>query len=229
MRIVISRRSVRGGCLAAAMAGSLFVGATGCGGDEDNTSKAADEAVTGTQLCGGNAMSADAAKALKVMTGSSRFEASGKKYTVTQAAENLVAEYPITPTDGTEDACLVFTPVGTPEVELKISWRVADEVSTGVPGEEFIALKMGEWAVTSPEKALLQFACTSDKLGQSAGAAHIEIGVQRWGMPKKPDDGNGALKDAYATVAHSFSLAMAKELHCEGNGGLPARPSLDPA
>ncbi|MER7219494.1 MULTISPECIES: hypothetical protein [Streptomyces] len=38
-----------------------------------------------------------------------------------------------------------------------------------------------------------------------------------------------ALKDAYATVAHSFSLAMAKKLRCEKNGGLPAKPVLDPA
>lgn len=211
------------------MAGSLFMGATGCGGDEDKTSKAAHKAVAGTQLCGGNAMSADAAKALKVMTGSSRFEASAEKYTIAQAAENLVAAYPTTPTDGTEDACLVFTPIGTPEVELKISWGLPDEVSEGVPGEEFVALKMGEWATASPESAYLQFGCKSDKLGNSADAAHIEIDVQRWGMPKKPDDEDGALKDAYATVAHSVSLAMAKELHCEGNGGLQAQPALNPA
>ncbi|MGW8982277.1 hypothetical protein ACWGQ9_06445 [Streptomyces parvus] len=34
--------------------------------------------------------------------------------------------------------------------------------------------------------------------------------------------------DAYATVVHSFALAMAKELRCENDGGLEPRPVLDP-
>ncbi|MFI2424329.1 hypothetical protein ACH5A7_09535 [Streptomyces sp. NPDC018955] len=48
-------------------------------------------------------------------------------------------------------------------------------------------------------------------------------------MPTEPEGDVEALKDAYATVAHSFSPAMAEELRCERNGGLPARPALDPA
>ncbi|WP_416518298.1 hypothetical protein [Streptomyces achromogenes] len=48
-------------------------------------------------------------------------------------------------------------------------------------------------------------------------------------MPKPPEGDIKALKNAYATVAHSFSLAMAKELRCEKNGGLPAKPVLIPA
>ncbi|AVV40170.1 hypothetical protein C6376_00770 [Streptomyces sp. P3] len=39
-------------------------------------------------------MSADASRALKVITGSSRFEASAEKYTVTQAATDLVYAFP---------------------------------------------------------------------------------------------------------------------------------------
>ncbi|MFD8913512.1 hypothetical protein [Streptomyces sp. NPDC059575] len=37
------------------------------------------------------------------------------------------------------------------------------------------------------------------------------------------------LKMGDETVAHSFSLVMAEELRCENNGGLPAKPVLDPA
>ncbi|MGJ3561177.1 hypothetical protein ACR6C2_34600 [Streptomyces sp. INA 01156] len=59
--------------------------------------------------------------------------------------------------------------------------------------------------------------------------AHVAIGVERWGMPKEPEGDVEALKDAYATVAHSVSLAMARELRCEKDGGLPERPVLDPA
>lgn len=52
--------------------------------------------------------------------------------------------------------------------------------------------------------------------------------MERW-SPKEPEGDPQKLKDAYATVAHSFSPAMAKELGCESNGGLQARSSLDPA
>lgn len=47
-------------------------------------------------------------------------------------------------------------------------------------------------------------------------------------MPTDPEGAPDALKDAYATVAHSFSLAMAKELGCEDNAGLPETPDLTP-
>ncbi|WP_323145190.1 hypothetical protein [Streptomyces anulatus] len=50
--------------------------------------------------------------------------------------------------------------------------------------------------------------------------------MERW-SPKEPEGDPEKLKDAYATVVHSVSLAMA--LCCENNGGLEARPSLDPA
>ncbi|MFG2129721.1 hypothetical protein ACGFNV_18235 [Streptomyces sp. NPDC048751] len=173
-------------------------------------------------------MSADASKALKVITGSSRFEASAQEYTVAQAAADLVEAFS-NPAVYRGDACRVYTPIGTPDFELRITWRRVDGAPSGTPDPKFTVLKMGEDTVTAADKAYLQFACKSDKLAGSSTAAHIMIGVMRGGMPKDPEGDTKALKDAYATVAHSFSLAMAKELRCEKNGGLPARPVLDPA
>ncbi|MEW2131370.1 hypothetical protein [Streptomyces sp. NPDC005435] len=230
MRTVISRRSVRAGLLSAAVAGSLLLGATGCSGDEDKTGLPKDyKVVAGTQLCGGNSISADASKALKVITGASRFEASSKSYTVAQAASDLALATPDL-TVGREDACRVFTPIGTPHFKLVITWRLADSAPTDSPAApEFTVLKMGDETLAAADKAYVFFACRSDKLVGSSGEAHIVIGVERGGMPKDPQDNVRALKNAYATVAHSFSLAMAKQLRCENNGGLPARPVLDPA
>ncbi|MEU1011957.1 hypothetical protein [Streptomyces sp. NPDC005890] len=229
MRTVISRRSVRRGLLSVATAGSLLLGATGCGGDGDEGEAPKDyKVVAGTRLCGGDALSADASKALKTITGSSRFEASAKKYTVAQAAADLVEAFPISTV--AKDACRVYTPLGTPKFELRITWRLADGAPTDDPAApKFTVLKMGEEALAAADMAYVRFACRSDRLSHSSGVAHIDIGVQRWGMPKPPEGDVKALKDAYATVAHSFSLAMAKELRCEKNGGLPARPVLDPA
>ncbi|POX60806.1 hypothetical protein C3492_25890 [Streptomyces sp. Ru62] len=173
-------------------------------------------------------MSADASRALKVITGSSRFEASAKEYTVAQTAADLVEAFPVPTVE--EDACRVYTPIGTPNFELRITWRLADGAPTDEPAApKFTVLKMGEEALAAADVAYVRFACKSDRLSQSSGAAHIDIGVRRGGMPKPPEGDVEALKDAYATVAHSFSLALAKELRCEKNGGLPAKPVLNPA
>ncbi|OMI86625.1 hypothetical protein BSZ07_28200 [Streptomyces sp. M1013] len=171
-------------------------------------------------------MSPDAAKALKVITGSSRFEASGEKYTVKQAAADLVDAYPLTTLF--EDACRVYTPRDTPDFELRITWDLHDQAPTSTADPDFTVLKMGEETLTAPDKAIITFACQSHKLGNSDGV-HIAIAVRRDGMPYPPEGDTEALKDAYATVAHSFALAMAKELGCKNNGGLPAKPVLDPA
>lgn len=228
MRTVISRRSVRRGFLAAAMAGSLSLVAMACSGDgKDGTSKDY-KVVTGTQLCGGHAISADASKALKVITGSSRFEASAKNYTVTQAATDLAESF-WDPRVYRGDACRVYTPRGTPDFDLRITWRRNDDAPTAAPDPKFTVLKMGERTLAAADMAHVQFACKSDKLAGAPSVAHIDIGVEHWATPSEPEGNIKALKNAYATVAHSFSLAMAKELRCDKNGGLPTKPVLEPA
>ncbi|MFF9580518.1 hypothetical protein [Streptomyces achromogenes] len=210
------------------MIGTLFLGAAGCGGDGDDDHLPKDyKVVAGTQLCGGDAVSADAAKALKVITGSSRFEASGEEYSVAQAATEIAGAFPA-PTLS-KDLCRVYTPIGTPEFELRITWRLEEGTPTGTPDPDFTVLKMGERAVAGEDNAYVFFACRSPRLVELAGPAHISINVRRWGMPKPPEADIKALKNAYATVAHSFSLAMAEKLQCEKNGGLPAKPVLIPA
>ncbi|MEU3897708.1 hypothetical protein [Streptomyces sp. NPDC045251] len=227
MRTVISRGSVRRGLLSVALTGSLLAGATGCGGDEGEDGAPDDyKAVAGTQLCGGNAISTDAAKALKVITGSAQFEASAEEYTVKKAAADLVDAYPLSTV--TNDVCRIYTARDAPDFDLRITWNLEDGPPTGDSAPKFTELKMGELAVTAADKAYVFFACQSDKLGSSPDV-HIVIGVQHWAMPSEPEGNVEALKDAYATVAHSFSLAMAKELGCAKNGGLPAKPVLDPA
>ncbi|MFF9217187.1 hypothetical protein [Streptomyces viridosporus] len=164
-----------------------------------------------------------------MITGTSRFEASAEEYTVAQAATALVEAFP-TPTVGREDACRVYTPIGTPDFDLRITWRLVDGAPTDEPAApKFTVLKMGEEALAAADMAYVQFACKSERLLNSSRVAHIVIGVEHWAVPTEPEGDVEALKDAYATVAHSVSLAMAKELGCEKNGGLPARPVLDPA
>ncbi|EHN79814.1 hypothetical protein SMCF_575 [Streptomyces coelicoflavus ZG0656] len=224
---MISRGPVRGRLLSIAVAGALLVAATGCGEDGDEDGVPDDyKVVAGTELCGGSAISSDAAKSLKVITGSSRFEASAEEYTVKQATADLADAYPRA--TGNNDICRIYTPRGTPDFDLRITWDLADGPPTGDSAPEFTELKMGELAVTAADKAYVFFACQSDKLGFPPDV-HVVIGVRHWATPTTPEGDIQALKDAYATVAHSVSLAMAKELGCKDNGGLPAKPVLDPA
>lgn len=225
MRMVISRRAVRGGFLGAAMAGSLVLGATGCGGGDDEAGKAADEAVGAERLCGGEAVSAEAGKALKVITGSSRFE--DDESTVVRAVQALSERFASSAT-GDGEVCRVYPTTGTSDDDLRITWQLSGSAPVDDPAPKFTVLKMGERALAATDGAYLRFACRSGELPGSA-PARIDIGVERGGMPTEPEGDPEALKNAYATVAHSFSLAMAKELDCENDGGLEARPSLDPA
>lgn len=224
----MSNQQVRcGGYLMVSVAGALVLGVTGCVGGGEGSAKQSDTAVAGTRLCGGSAVTADAAEALEVITGASRFEASAEKSTIAHAAQELGGGSGAPGTvDG--DVCRIHTPVGAPEVELRITWLRSDGTPVGDPAPKFTVLPMGERALTATDGAVIRFACRSGKLTGSA-PAHVDIGVERGGMPTEPEGDADELKDAYATVAHSFSLAMAQELGCENDGGLEPRPSLDPA
>ncbi|WP_253195621.1 hypothetical protein [Streptomyces sp. JHA26] len=173
-------------------------------------------------------MSAQASEALKVIMGSSRFGTTGEESAVAQAATDLIAAYP-PPTGGRDDVCRIYTADDTADFAIRVTWRLDDGNSTGAPAPDFTELKMGKRTLAAANRASILFACRSDRFPNSGNEVLVAIGAERWGMPTEPEGDVEALKDAYATVAHSFSLAMAKELRCENNGGLPARPVLDPA
>jgi hypothetical protein len=203
-----------------------MLGATACGGDDEKPP--ADKALAGTELCGGDAVSADASEALKVITGASRFGTTAATSTVEQAAKDLVEAWPY-PTDGRDDICRVYTADGEPDFTLRITWGLEGGAPTDEPPSDFTALKMGEQTLAAENRAHVRFACRSDRFPDATKPAHVSVGVERWEMPTEVEGDAEELKDAYATVAHSFSLAMAEELGCEGRGGLPERPVLDPA
>ncbi|MFE4526323.1 hypothetical protein OH797_24490 [Streptomyces anulatus] len=226
MQMVVSRRAVRNGLVAVAVVGSMALGAVGCAGGDDEAPKEGGEFVAGTLLCGGEAVTSEAAASLKVITGSSRFEESAEKSTVVHAAKQLSQEFASSVT-GDGDICQVFAIDAAQSDRLEVTWELVGGPPEGEPAPKFTVLPMGERALAAPDAGVVQFACRNEKLLGSQ-PAHIDVGVERW-SPKEPEGDPQKLKDAYATVAHSVSLAMAKELGCENNGGLKARPSLDPA
>lgn len=116
-----------------------------------------------------------------------------------------------------------------PDSDLRVSWDLGGKAPRGFPEPEFTEFTMGESAVAAGDKAYVYFPCRGPKLPASLCLSHIVISVQRWMLPHAPEGDIEALKKAYVTVAHSVALAMAKELRCEKNGGLPERPVLEPA
>ncbi|MFF8985710.1 hypothetical protein ACF08E_20280 [Streptomyces globisporus] len=226
MQIVISRRALRDGFVAITVVGSMALGAAGCAGGDDDAPKEGGEFVAGTFLCGGQAVSDQAGRALEVITGSSRFEESDETSTVVHAARELSEKFTSSAT-GDGDICTVFAEDAKQSDRLEVTWELTGGPPEGEPASKFRVLRMGERALAAPDTGVVQFACRNEKsLGTQP--AHVDIGVERW-SPKEPEGDPEKLTDAYATVAHSVSLAMAKELGCENDGGLEPRPVLDPA
>ncbi|MFB8143651.1 hypothetical protein [Streptomyces parvus] len=215
----------RRGLLGAVIAVSLAAGAVGCA-DGESADAAPDYSTGPTELCGGNAVSAEAGKALKVITGASRFEGSGPGGTVAFAAKWLSEGYD-SPAADDGDICRIYAQNSAAGDRLEATWELVWGPLKGEPAAKFRVLPMGERALAAPDAGSIQFACRSEKLPGST-PAHIDIGVERW-SPKDPEGDPERLTDAYATVVHSFALAMAKELRCENDGGLEPRPVLAPA
>ncbi|MEV7459081.1 hypothetical protein [Streptomyces rubiginosohelvolus] len=226
MQMVISRRALRDGLVAITLVGSMALGAAGCAGGDDDAPKEGGEFVAGTFLCGGQAVSDQAGKALEVITGSSRFEESDETSTVVHAARELSEKFTSSAT-GDGDICTVFAEDAKQSDRLEVTWELTGGPPEGEPASKFRVLRMGERALAAPDAGVVQFACRNEELLGSQ-PAHVDIGVERW-SPEEPEGDPEKLTDAYATVAHSVSLAMAKELGCENNGGLEPRPVLDPA
>lgn len=224
--MVISRRALRDGLVAITVVGSTALGAAGCAGGDDDAPKEGGEFVAGTFLCGGQAVSDQAGRALEVITGSSRFEESDETSTVVHAARELSEKFNSSAT-GDGDICTVFAEDAKQSDRLEVTWELTGGPPEGEPASKFRVLRMGERALAAPDAGVVQFACRNEKsLGSQP--AHVDIGVERW-SPEEPEGDPEKLTDAYATVAHSVSLAMAKELGCENDGGLEPRPVLDPA
>ncbi|MEW1792729.1 hypothetical protein [Streptomyces niveus] len=206
-----------------AAAGALALLATGCSDDPDG--KPADVSVTADKLCGGGVVTKDGAKALEVITGETRFIASGESSTVTDAAEELTREA-ITSTNERGDICRIYP--YAPVDELRIRWVLMSGAPKGTPDPKFTRLPMGERAGAAHDTAYVTFAC-GHKNQPDSSPDYISAWVESTGRPTEPEGDERPLKNAYITLAHSFALAMAKELNCDNNAGLKPKPSLIPA
>ncbi|MFF2639816.1 hypothetical protein ACFVUB_08180 [Streptomyces niveus] len=208
--------------LCAAVAGSLMFLAAGC--SDDTRKEPPDVYVTGDKLCGGRAVTKDAAKALQVITGDTRFAASGKYSTVADAAEELTEKATYRNYE-LGDICRIYPDVSANE--LRIRWELMSSAPKGPSSQRFTALPMGEDAGVTHDMTYVTFACGHKDQPDSSPdyiSAWAEATVRT-----RPEGDERRIKNAYATLAHSFALALAKELNCDDNAGLEPEPALIPA
>lgn len=208
----------------AAVAGPLVL--TACGADAGRAGAAeAGISVEAERLCGGAAVSARAAEALEAITGAALFAASGEQATVEAAAREVVGMGASTAA-GNGDVCRIRPPSGSPVGEIRVTWEMTAGAPQGARATEFTPLPAGERAGAATDGAFTAFACAEGDLPGDA-PRRLRIVVQKGGMPAVSDGDDRILREAYATVAHSFALALAEEIGCR-SADLPAEPSLSP-
>ncbi|MEU9338255.1 hypothetical protein AB0D49_34755 [Streptomyces sp. NPDC048290] len=208
-----------------AVAVSLALAVAGCSDDGVEP----EPLVRAQQLCGGTAISPAVAKSLQAIMGVDQFEASDDDYTIPRAVEDLRLTGR-TDGAGNEDICRIYTPLQAKTEPLRIRWwlmdRTANKDENVAP--QFTKLSMGDLSGTSPDAAFISFDCHDNNSPLTSVPYHMRVFVQTTGAPVEPEGDPKALEDAYAALAHSFALAMAKELRCTDDGGLEAQPSLTP-
>ncbi|WP_405675987.1 hypothetical protein OG292_13340 [Streptomyces sp. NBC_01511] len=228
MLMMTTRRSTYG-LLCVAVAGSLGFGAVGCGGSDETDRNAADESVTADKLCAVGAVNKAAVGALEVITGATLFAPTGGESAVAAAAGELTREAaPVG--SGTGEVCSIYPrpESGGPAAEIRVVWRLSSTPPKEDTALKFTRLPMGEKAGAAHDSAFVTFPC-SPKDESREFPDHVSVWAQSQAMPTEAEGDVRPLKNAYATVAHAFAMAMAKELGCEDNGELKAKPALIPA
>ncbi|MFE7397399.1 hypothetical protein [Streptomyces sp. NPDC057557] len=207
----------------------VLVGLVGCSEEPEPTPK--EKPVAAAGLCGG-AVSADATKALQLISGSEEFEPTGKGSTTASAAQKVIDNFsPLSenPSMTPEDLCRIYPADESNREEIRIQFHLLYGKSAKPDGDMASgqrAFRMGEEASAGTDRSFLQFACTSDKLSGSAESpAHVEVVISQ---QKVPEGDTEELRSAQATLVHSVSLAMARQLNCADDGGLEERPALKP-
>ncbi|PRH77589.1 hypothetical protein C6N75_19485 [Streptomyces solincola] len=221
-----SRKRTRrtGALLHAAVVGALTLTAAGCGGEDDE--QPADTSVAAQRLCGGQAVSTEAAQVLELVMGTKRFEKSGEDSTVSAAAKAMGRNTSTTEGDGT--LCDIH-PAGSADLdELTVEWSMDGTAPESGSVPQVSTVPRDATRNEPPRRAHLTFACFGGREFPGSAPRYVTLSVGPRPL-QIPDADAQDVRKAYATVAHSFSLALAKELGCKDDGGLATKPALPTA
>ncbi|NUK86468.1 hypothetical protein [Streptomyces lunaelactis] len=196
------------------------------GKDESDRSK---DSVSSKQLCDG-ALSGDAGQAMEAVSGANEFSQLSSEDGVQGVAESIAEEYSNQGAATAKDhsLCQVYSSQSGAGFDLEITYSLADETSAAVGGEDpdFAKYEIGRKALAKVDEAVLYYECASNKLPGSDSSPAIIRGELK--HRHEPEGNPQKLRENNLTILHSASLSLAKNLGCEKNGQLLAKPAFTP-
>ncbi|PJE96826.1 hypothetical protein CUT44_16055 [Streptomyces carminius] len=127
------------------------------------------------------------------------------------------------------DFCLIYTDKSADLTDVAITFEITDSDRLGNPDDldpDYSIYPMGRRTLSAEDKAVVYFECAGSEMNSSTDSpALIKSELRhRYDPAVKGQEA----KEANMTVLHSAALAVARELKCEDDGGLPAEPVLTP-
>lgn len=202
----------------------LVLAVSGCG-DEGGERRESNSSAPAGRLCGDASVFTNTGEALDVIAGGKGGRVGDNGADLADVVEELDATRQST-TRKTGDVCRVYALSGDRTQRLRVFWQLTPD-SEGESAPKYTMLDMGEGAGAAWDSAYVTFACDTEK-PSDASPDYVSVFAESQNSSIEPRGKAETLKNAYVTIAHAFSLAMAKRMGCRDNAGLLEKPVLIP-
>lgn len=196
----------------------------GCGADEPDQ---APRELTGSEVCPGGLLTADAVRALNLLTAGAAFKPPPRDVQdVSSAARALVQGFQANGESHVDAVCEARPVDSMNRHVVFVSFEIESEATRKYEHSEsgqgyYWEYDLGRNALANARQARLYFDCVSTRLGGPEKSVPIAARASVGDMSSTTVD--AAPREANLTIVHSAARAMAKELGCKDGGGLPER------
>ncbi|MFE4916614.1 hypothetical protein ACFRCX_34515 [Streptomyces sp. NPDC056652] len=208
---------------------ALSLGVSACGGGTEDEGP---RFVGAEKLCAG-ILSGDTARAMETIVGAKTFGRTGNDPLegTASAIEGFYADSP----DGrkyvgSKEFC-VFAGSAREAGRLSVNFGIyrAGDASRTTHSASQYPYRLGKRALAGFDSSTLYFECVSSQMdGSDELPARINARSRLSGPEGWEVEDTRATREAHLTVLHAAALAVAKELGCENDGGLPEKVVLEP-
>ncbi|MGP4088775.1 hypothetical protein [Streptomyces sp. KR55] len=204
--------------LAATMAAVVALAAPLAACDSEKQAEKPKTTAASATLCGVQ-LSASAKNAVLDLVGGKEIKSNGSEDSLADTARALVSGYRVNGADDYEEypLCTAYGPVAT--VGADLSFYLSEEVPTSV-SPKFTQYDMGELALARPSHAVMYMECSSSKFSSGSKPVLVEGDLTNAQVLSSDD---AKVREENLNVLHAVSLAMVRELGCEGDAGLPQK------
>lgn len=214
------------GRLAGASSVLLLLVIAGChGGLEERGESLSESSSSVGEVCGDASVFARTSDALEVITGGKRENIIDDGAALAGAARDIKVRRNSVLSD-IGDVCHIAVPSAPRVRRLHVFWQLLPK-NSDEPAPKYTTLRMGEGAGAAWDEAYVTFLCSAST-APHVSPSYVSVYVESRGFPTEPRDDVKNLSNAHLTVAHAFSLAIAKEVGCAEEARIPAEPVLIP-